>query len=201
MRNTAFVFVGLFFLIIQANVYRLIQIVTAIGEAISTRLAAWGFESAVPVVKGMTWLITTPNLVLPLIVFTGVHEYSAARGALLALVLGYALDVFASAPVGVFTFTSVAIFLLARSAGVRLAAQTVLTQVALAFVFALAQSVIVLVLVAIFSTRPSVARALLMVVAPNAFSTALAAPFVFRVAQRIHQSTVTVPRPGEGPPR
>jgi cell shape-determining protein MreD len=201
VRNTAFVVVGLLFLIVQANVYRLIQVVAAIGDSVSGRLAAWGFESAVPVVKGMTWLISTPNLLLPLIVFTGVHEYSAARGALLALVLGYGLDVFASAPVGLFTFTSVAIFLLARSAGVRLAAQTMLTQVALAFVFALAQSVIVLVLLAIFSRTPSAARALLAVVPPNAFSTALAAPFVFRIAQRIHQSTVTVPRPGEGPPR
>ncbi len=201
MRNTAFVVVGLLFLIIQANVFRLLQVVGATSAAFAGRLSAWGFESAVPVVKGMTWLITTPNLLLPLIVFTGVHEYSAARGALLALVLGYALDVFATAPVGLFTFASVAIFLLARSAGVRLAAQTMLTQVALAFVFALAQSVIVLVLLAIFSRNPYGARALLSIVAPNAFSTALAAPFVFRIAQRIHQSTITVPRPGEGPAR
>jgi hypothetical protein len=76
VRNTAFVVVGLLFLIVQANVYRLIQVVAAIGDSISGRLAAWGFESAVPVVKGMTWLVTTPNLLLPLIVFTGVHESS-----------------------------------------------------------------------------------------------------------------------------
>lgn len=201
MRNTAFVVVGLLFLIVQANVFRLLQLVSAAGGAVTGRLWAWGFESAVPVVKGFTWLITTPNLLLPLIVFTGVHEYSVARGAALALVLGYALDVFASAPVGLFTFASVAIFLLARSAGVRLAAQTMVTQVALAFVFALAQSVIVLVLIAIFSKDPYRARTLLFIVMPNAVSTALAAPFVFRIAQRIHQSTITVPRPGEGPAR
>ena len=40
----------------------------------------------------------TPSLLLPLIVFMGVHEYSLVRGAALAFVLGYLLDLFAAAP-------------------------------------------------------------------------------------------------------
>ena len=67
-----------------------------------------------------------PALVLPLILFMGVHEYSLARGAAVAFVLGYATDVLGIAPVGLYTFTYVATFVLARAAGVRLAAQTTL---------------------------------------------------------------------------
>ncbi len=44
-----------------------------------------------------------PALVLPLILFMGVHEYSLARGAAVAFVLGYATDVLGIAPVGLYT--------------------------------------------------------------------------------------------------
>src|SRR4051812_8293271 len=74
----------------------------------------------------------TPALLLPLIVFMGVHEYSVARGAALSFLLGYLLDSFAVAPVGLFTFITVATFVISRAAGVRLAAGTLLTKVALA---------------------------------------------------------------------
>ena len=67
----------------------------------------------------------TPSLLLPLVVFMGVHEYSIARGAALAFTLGYLLDIFAAAPVGLFTFITVATFIVSRAAGVRLAAQSV----------------------------------------------------------------------------
>ena len=58
----------------------------------------------------------TPSLVLPLIIFLGVHELSTARGALLAFGIGYAEDMLSGAPVGLFTFISVAIWWLARVA-------------------------------------------------------------------------------------
>jgi rod shape-determining protein MreD len=75
------------------------------------------------------------------------------------------------------------------------------TQIALAFLFALAQGVMVLVLLAFFHKDPYVARALVSRLLPVTVSTALASPLVFRVAQRIHQVTISVPRPGEGPAR
>jgi cell shape-determining protein MreD len=201
VRNTAFVAVGIAFLILQANIYRGLQLFGSLHDALVARLAAWDMPSAVALVKTISGAVATPNLVLPLLIFTGVHEYSLMRGTALAFVLGYALDVFAAAPVGLFTFVSVSTFVLARAAGVRLAAQTVLTQLALAFLFALANSVLVLVLLAIFGKNPYGARALAALILPHAISTALAAPLVFRIAQRIHLATLTVPRPGEGPPR
>jgi rod shape-determining protein MreD len=140
-------------------------------------------------------------LLLPLIVFMGVHEYSVARGAALSFCLGYLLDVFASAPVGLYTFSSVAIFVVSRAAGVRLAAQTLLTKIALACCFSLAEGVIVIVLTAIFGGDPTRPRALATLLLPHVASTALCAPLVFSLAQRVDIATITVPRPGDVGPR
>jgi rod shape-determining protein MreD len=172
VRNTLFLSFGLLLLVIQGNLHRVIGHVPLAG--------------------------IMPNLVLPLIVFMGVHEYSVVRGASLACVLGYALDLFGGAPVGLFTFISVSIFVLSRAAGVRLAAQTIVTQFALAFGFALFESVTILMLIAIFGKDPHTPRSLLALVVPHATSTAIVSPLVFRIAERLHQATITVPRPEGG---
>jgi rod shape-determining protein MreD len=172
VRNALFLGMGLLLLVIQGNLHRVLGHIPLAG--------------------------ITPNLILPLIVFMGVHEYSVVRGATLAFALGYALDLFAGAPVGLFTFITVAIFVLSRAAGVRLAAQTILTQLALAFGFALFESVTVLMLVAIFGRDPHSPRALLSLVLPHATATAVVSPLVFRIAERLHQATITVPRPEGG---
>lgn len=175
MRNTAFLAIGVGLLVLQSNLFRLLGPLHIPGA--------------------------TPSLLLPLIVFMGVHEYSIARGAALAFLLGYLLDVFAAAPLGLFTFITVATFVVSRAAGVRLAAQTFLTKVALAFAFALVEGVLVVVLTAIFGIDSARPRALVLLILPHAISTAIFAPMVFRVAERVHQATITVPRPGEGGPR
>jgi rod shape-determining protein MreD len=169
VRNTVFLGVGLLLLVIQGNLHRVLGHVPLAG--------------------------IMPNLILPLIVFMGVHEYSVVRGASLACVLGYALDLFAGAPVGIFTFISVSIFVLSRAAGVRLAAQTILTQFALAFGIALFESLTVIMLVAIFGKNPHSPLNLLALVLPHAAATAAVSPLVFRLAERLHHATITVPRP------
>ena len=174
MRNTLFFLAGAALLLVQANLFRVLSYVPVAGA--------------------------TPSLVLPLILFMGVHEYSLARGAAVAFMLGYATDVVGIAPVGLYTFSFVAIFVLARAAGVRLAAQTMMTKVALAFVFALLHAAMVLVLVAIFGRDAYVPRALYPMILPHAAATALVAPLVFRLAQRIHTSTVVAARPDLGSP-
>ena len=172
MRNTAFLAIGIGLLIIQSNLFRLVG-----------RLQISG---------------ATPSLLLPLVVFMGVHEYSMARGAALAFLLGYLLDLFSAAPIGLFTFITVATFVVARAAGVRLAAQTLLTKVALAFAFALLEGVLIIVLTAIFSTYTARPRARASLVLPPAVCPELFAPFIFNVDERVHQETITAPRPGEG---
>ncbi len=173
MRNTAFLIVGLGLLFFQSVLFWLI---------------AWIPFSGV-----------TPSLILPLIVFMGVHEYSLSRGAALACVLGYGLDLLASAPVGLFTFVSVATFVLSRAAGVRLAAQHIITQVPLAFVFSVLQSVMVLILLAIFGRNPHGAREMLALVLPHAIGTAIFSPIVFRIAAKLHHVTGAVPRAERSP--
>src|SRR5258708_7591887 len=106
MRNVAFVAIGIALLLVQGNLYRVLGPLHVHG--------------------------VTPSLTLPLVIFLGVHEASMTRGALLAAGLGYALDLLASAPIGLFTFVSVSIWWLSRVAGVRLTAQTALTRMSLA---------------------------------------------------------------------
>jgi rod shape-determining protein MreD len=130
-----------------------------------------------------------PALVLPIVLFMGVHEYSLARGAAVAFVIGYATDVLGGAPVGLYTFTYVATFVLARAAGVRLAAATTWMQVLLVGAFALLQSTMVLVLLAIFGRDPWVPRQDFPLMFPHAIGTAAVAPIVFRFAQALHAAT------------
>jgi rod shape-determining protein MreD len=163
MRNTAFLGTGAALLLLQSVFY-------------------W-FTGRIPV-SGIT-----PSFLLPLIVFMGVHEYSLARGAALACVLGYGLDLLSAAPVGLFTFCSVSIFVLARAAGVRLAAQHIITQVPLALAFSAIQSVMVLVLLAIFGKNPHGSRDMIALVLPQAVSTALFSPIIFGIAGKLHQVT------------
>lgn len=175
MRNSAFLVLGVTLLVLQSMLHRLLGHVPVPG--------------------------ITPSLLLPLVVFMGVHEYSVARGAALSFLLGYLLDVFAAAPVGLFTFITVATFVTSRAAGVRLSAQTLVTKIALALAFALVEGVLIVVLTAIFGGDAARPRALALIVLPHALATAFVAPFVFRIAERIHQATVFVPRPGEGTAR
>ena len=171
MRNAAFAAVGVLLILLQAHAYRL--------------LGPLGIHGA------------TPSLVLPLVVFLGVHEASMPRGALLAFGIGYALDLFASAPIGLFTFVYVAVWWLSRVAGVRLTAQTVLTRVSLAFAFAVVEGAIVLILLAVFGTDTKRPLEIAGIVLPRAISTALFAPLIFRIAQRLSQGPTPV-RGGAG---
>jgi rod shape-determining protein MreD len=143
-----------------------------------------------------------PALVLPLILFMGVHEYQLARGAAVAFVLGYATDVLGIAPVGLYTFTYVASFILARAAGVRLAAQTAGLQVLLVGAFAVLQSTMIHVLLANFGRDAWVPRSLYPLALPHAIATAAIAPVVFRVCQTLHTATAGAQRaePGGGLP-
>lgn len=172
LRNAAFIAVAVGLLLLQGNLFRLTGL----------------FE-----VQGIT-----PSLVLPLVVFLGVHEPSMARGALLSFTFGYATDLFGSAPIGLFTFTSMAVWWLARVAGVRLSAQTLPTQVLLGFAFSLFEAVILLMLLAIFGNDPQRPVELFRVVLPHALATAAVSPVIFRLAHRLAQAGSASVRPAEG---
>lgn len=228
MRHVSFLAAGLALLLLQSNVFRVIDALGP-GLAVALWLVALGADGVrtlrerrtapghprpiailradlllpATVLLGYVLLVSIghthlgrpiPALVLPLILFMGVHEYSLARGAAVAFVLGYATDVLGIAPVGLYTFTYVASFVLARGAGVRLAAQTPWMQVILVGAFAALQSTMILVLMAIFGRDAWVPRSLYPLALPHAVATAAVAPAVFRLAQAIHAATAGSPR-------
>lgn len=179
MRNSAFFVAGAILLLIQSNLFRILRLVFRIA----------GFVTGAShdlVVPGLV-----PSLVLPLILFMGVHEYSLLRGAGVAFALGYLTDLVGTAPIGLYTATYVAIFVMARAAGVRLAAQTTLMQVGLALAFTLVHSVMILVLLAIFGRDAWVPRALYPLAIPHVLATGAVAPLLFRLASRIHAATAS----------
>jgi rod shape-determining protein MreD len=180
MRNAAFLLVGFALILVQSNLFRL--------SSMFHRLFSWMSQFYVDhnALHVTNW---TPQLALPLIVFMGVHEYSVVRGAGIVFALGYLTDLIGIAPVGLYTFTYVAMFLLARAAGVRLAAQTTMMQVALAIGFTLLHGITILVLLAIFGRDPYVPRALYRLLLQHVLATAAVAPLIFRIAQRLHVAT------------
>lgn len=179
MRNTAFFVAGVVLLLVQSNLFRLVGLLL--------RLVGWMVRANHDlVVPGLV-----PSLVLPLILFMGVHEYSLVRGAGVAFALGYLTDLVGIAPIGLYTSTYVALYVLARAAGVRLAAQTMLMQVGLALAFTLVHSVMILVLLAIFGRDAWVPRAIYPMTLPHVLATGAVAPLVFRLASRIHGATMS----------
>lgn len=177
MRNTAFFLAGVVLLVVQSNLFRLFALFyRSVG-------ALFHVEHDITV-PGLV-----PSLVLPLIVFMGVHEYSLVRGASVAFALGYLTDLIGIAPIGLYTSTYVALYVLARAAGVRLAAQTMWMQVALALAFTLVHSVMILILLAIFGKDAYVPRALYPMTLPHVVATGIVAPLVFRLAARVDAAT------------
>lgn len=168
MRNLGFFAVATLLILVQSNLFRVLGPLGAL--------------------LGPHWVHgATPSLALPLVIFLGVHEPSMPRGAGLSFAIGYAQDLLGAAPIGLFTFVYVMIWWLSRVAGVRLTAQTVLTRVTLALVFALVQSAVILVLLAVFGSDNRRPLELTSVVLPHAIATALCAPLLFRMAARLRQ--------------
>ncbi len=163
MRSAAFIGVGLLLSLLQSNLFRILDHVHVPG--------------------------LMPSLVLPIVVFMGVSEYSLTRGAWVAFFLGYATDLIGIAPIGLYTFVYVALFVLARAAGARLAAQTAAMQLVLGLGFAFVQSLMILVLLAIFGKDPYVPRALYRLTLPHVLATGVVSPLLFRLARRVHVAT------------
>ncbi len=172
MRNALFLTVGILLTLVQSNLYRVLGPLHVPG--------------------------ITPNLVLPLVVFLGVHEHSMARGAILSAVFGYLLDIVAGAPVGFFTFIHVSIWWLARIAGVRMTSQTWLTRISLGFGFSVVEAAFGLILLAVFGSDTKRPVEIAAMVLTHSASTGLVAPLVFATIQRLHQASLPSGTGSEG---
>ncbi len=164
------------------------------------------FRSAAPVALALVlrvvqWMLGTlfalhpftPNLIVPIVIFLGVSpDVHLVRGAVVAFLVGYLLDVFGGNRMGLETFVCVATFLLSRSAGLRLFMRNPGLQMALVFVVAILAGGTVLALRAIFS-RPApfpagTALDTALAIGAPALATAVCAPLVFAAVQRIHST-------------
>jgi rod shape-determining protein MreD len=159
VRYTAFLFLGLLLIVLQGESYHFLGFI-----------AAKGFR---------------PSLLIPLLVFLGVTETNLALGAAVAFLLGYVLDVLSGAPIGLYTFSSVAVLALSRIAGVRIVTQGGIARALLAGAFDALSAVIVLILLAIFGKSPWVPRSLARTILPHALATIVFAPLVFRAATKV----------------
>jgi rod shape-determining protein MreD len=171
VRSAAFLLVGVLLVLVQGTTYRLLAAFDGLSVA--------GYELGRLLAGG------TPNLVLPLVVFLGVNEPSMARGALLSLGLGWALDIMGGGPAFLFRFTMVTVWLLALVASSRVSTQSVAMRVPLAFAASLVESLLVLILLAIFGQDPQRSLDLTRIALPRAITTALLAPFLFALAHRL----------------
>ncbi len=171
MRTAAFLAVGFVLLLLQGVLSRALGPVSALLGHLSPALGA----------------AFTPSLVLPFVVFLGVHEHSMVRGALSAFLLGYLEDVLAPTPVGLYTFVFVSLWWIARLVGVRLVDQAVWSRLALGFVFSVAESLFVLTLLALFGKDSQRPLELSRFILPSALATALWAPFGFALAARLQR--------------
>lgn len=135
-------------------------------------------------------LAYAPNLLLPITIYLGVSsDVSLVRGSVICFVLGYGYDAFCGSPIGLQTFVTVASFMVARGAGLRLFPQGPVFQILLTAVMAILSGGTILALRAIFE-RPgpfatSDAAQNLALMTRYAVSTALLSPLVFFGARRL----------------
>ncbi len=128
----------------------------------------------------------TPSLVLPFVIYLGIHEHSMARGAGMSFALGWAVDVIGGGPAFLFRFTMVAVWWISRGASTRVSSQTAMSRLPLAFAASLAESLIILALLAIFGEDNRRPLELSSIMLPRAISTAIFALPLFPLAQRLN---------------
>ncbi len=130
-----------------------------------------------------------PNAALAVILYMGLHDYNAARGALISFAIGYLMDSFAGSPMGLHTFVAVAIFLVSRVAALRLFLQGWLFEIILSFFLALLASALLLGIRILFDEDFGSLLIHLKIVVSRAVTTALVAPLVFRAMATIERAT------------
>ncbi len=146
----------------------------------------------------------TPILILPIVIFLGVSpDVQLVRGALIAFLLGYLLDLFSGNRLSVQTFVMVSVFMLVRGAGLRLFLRGPTFQVPLTFVVGFLAGAAALASRAIFEVRPPIPSGskweTALFLAGSALFTAVAAPVVFFLAQRVEGVLATGRREEAGP--
>ena len=130
-----------------------------------------------------------PNAALSIVLYMGLHNYNASRGALISFAIGYLTDTFAGSPMGLFTFVAVAAFLISRVASLRLFLQGWFFEIVLTFFLTLIASLLILGLRALFDRDFGSLLTHLKIVVSRAAATAVVAPLVFRGMAKIERAS------------
>jgi rod shape-determining protein MreD len=130
------------------------------------------------------WRVPTPEVALLVVLYLGLGGRGTAPGQLgVALVIGYLADLFAGSPKGLESLTLGVAMLLARAASSRLDVATPWHTMVIALVAALAHGLLQLAISS--SMYAGDATAALRLVPTTAVTTALVAPFAFRLLHRL----------------
>jgi rod shape-determining protein MreD len=127
-----------------------------------------------------------PDIVLVLILYWGL-TFPPVAGGLHTLFLGYLMDLFSGNSLGLFTFTRPLLFYLARLFKGRLYLEGLLSQSLFAFVFALFEGLLILILLSALNPAPVGNLYPLFFVSylPQSFVTGMVAPVLFLLLQKI----------------
>ena len=129
-----------------------------------------------------------PSLSFPVVLYLALHDYNTAHGAVLAFAIGYLTDIFAGSPMGLHTFSTVAIFLICRIAALRLFFQGWIFEVILVFLLALASRVLLLLLRALFDKDFGSLLLHFNIVVSRAGATAVVSPLIFGITAWIDKT-------------
>lgn len=131
--------------------------------------------------------IFAPNLMIPIVIFLGVSPHvHLIRGAIVAFLLGYLLDLFCGNLMSIQTLVTVATYVLARGAGLRLFLRSPAFQFLLTFAVTAIAGGAIVALKAIFKLQPfGSALDIAPMLAGPALSTAIASPLIFPIVRRL----------------
>jgi rod shape-determining protein MreD len=140
--------------------------------------------------------ILVPSLSFPIVLYMSLHDYATPQGVLVSFVIGYLMDTFAGSPMGLHTFVTVAIFLFSKMATLKLFLQGWIFEILLTFFLAILSSLLILTIRAVFDEDFSSLLIHLKIVTFRACATAIVAPLIFRLMNKVEK--IAPRRKGEG---
>jgi rod shape-determining protein MreD len=128
----------------------------------------------------------TPDLLLILCVYLGLHQHSVA-GAVGAFFLGYLQDTFSGSVVGLNAFGMCLVFTLVYLTSRRLWVDNAISKIVLVFLASVLKTIAILVLVAVFMSIDGLWRTILSYLFIEAVLAAILSPAVFAVLAQTQQ--------------
>ncbi len=126
-----------------------------------------------------------PDLVIPFILYLGIIDFGAARGAALAFVLGYFFDANSASPVGVHLFVIPATYLLYRFIHHKLLLSGTVFVIAMTFAATLTASLLIVGMRTLFERSIMSWNAVLVTIPLHSVATAVFSPVVFWIGTRL----------------